>query len=120
MSSTLLQQQGGLRLTPVSYRGGGPALQNALSGQVPLFVPNVVIISQHIPAGALRPSASPRRRNAHLPGAETFSQQGFAAFKASTWWAFLGRAGTPPAILKRMEDALRGAFGERRVAGPHR
>lgn len=37
---------------------------------------------------------------------KSFAQQGFAGFGAPTWWAFLGRAGTPPGILKRMEDAL--------------
>ena len=55
VSTTLLQQQGGFGLVHVPYRGGGPAVQDAVSGQVPLFMSNVVIISQHIRAGTLRP-----------------------------------------------------------------
>ena len=55
VSTTLLQQQGGFSLVHVPYRGGGPAVQDAVAGHVPLFMSNVVIICQHIRAGTLRP-----------------------------------------------------------------
>jgi tripartite-type tricarboxylate transporter receptor subunit TctC len=116
VSTTLLQQQGGFRLTHVPYRGGGPALQDALSAQVPLFMSNVVIISQHIRAGTLRPlGVTTASETRHVPGVRSFAQQGFAGFEAPTWWAFLGRAGTPPAILKRMEEALHGTLANAEV-----
>lgn len=116
VSTTLLQQQGGFRLTHVPYRGGGPALQDALSAQVPLFMSNVVIISQHIRAGTLRPlGVTTAGETRHVPGVRSFAQQGFAGFEAPTWWAFLGRAGTPPAILKRMEEALHGTLANAEV-----
>ena len=116
VSTTLLQQQGGFRLTHVPYRGGGPALQDALSAQVPLFMSNVVIISQHIKAGTLRPlGVTTLGETRHVPGVQSFAQQGFSGFEAPTWWAFLGRAGTSPAILKRMEEALHGALANAEV-----
>ncbi len=116
VSTTLLQQQGGFRLSHIPYRGGGPALQDALSAQVPLFMSNVVIISQHIRAGTLRPlGVTTANETRHVPGVKSFAQQGFPGFEAPTWWAFLGRAGTPPAILKRMEDALHGALANAEV-----
>lgn len=116
VSTTLLQQQGGFALTHVPYRGGGPALQDALSGQVPLFMSNVVIISQHIRAGTLRPlGVTTAGETRHVPGVRSFAQQGFAGFEAPTWWALLGRAGTPPAILKRMEDAIQGTLANAEV-----
>ena len=98
------------------YRGGGPALQDALSGQVPLFMSNVVIISQHIRPGALRPPGVTNvGETRHVPSVPSFVQQGFAGFEAPTWWAFLERAGTPPSILKRVEDALHGALANAEV-----
>lgn len=116
MSTTLLQQQGGFRLTHVPYRGGGPALQDALSGQVPLFMSNVAVISQHMKAGTLRPlGVATTGKTRHMPGVKSFAQQGFPGFEAPTWWAFLGRAGTPPAILTRMEDALHAALANAEV-----
>ena len=107
VSTTLLQQLGDFKLTHVSYRGGGPALQDALSGQVPLFMSNVVIISQHIKAGTLRPlGVTTMGETRHVPGIKSFAQQGFADFEAPTWWAMLGRAGTPEPILRRMGEAV--------------
>ena len=103
----LLQQQGGFSLVHIPYRGGGPALQDAIAGQVPLFMSNVVIIGQHIKAGTLRPlGVTTAGATRHVPGVRSFAQQGFPGFDAPTWWAFLGRAGTPAPILARMQDAL--------------
>ena len=102
-----MQQLGDFKLTHVPYRGGGPALQDALSGQMPLFMSNVVIISQHIRAGTLRPlGVTTIGETRHVPGVKSFAQQGFAGFEAPTWWAMLGRAGTPEPILRRMSEAV--------------
>lgn len=107
VSTTLLQQQGGFKLVHVPYRGGGPAVQDAIAGQVPLFMSNVVIISQHIRAGTLRPlGVTTKGETRHVPGVQSFAQQGFGDFEAPTWWAFLGRAGTPEPILARMQEIL--------------
>jgi tripartite-type tricarboxylate transporter receptor subunit TctC len=107
VSTTLLQQQSGFRMTHVPYRGGGPAVQDAVAGHVPLFMSNVVIISQHIRAGVLRPlGVTTRTETRHVPGVQSFAQQGVGDFEAPTWWAFLGRAGTPEPILRRMQETL--------------
>jgi tripartite-type tricarboxylate transporter receptor subunit TctC len=68
---------------------------------------NVVIISQHIRAGTLRPlGVTTRGETRHVPGVRSFAQQGFGDFEAPTWWAFLGRAGTPEPILRRMQEVV--------------
>ncbi|MDB5374370.1 MAG: Tripartite-type tricarboxylate transporter, receptor component TctC [Belnapia sp.] len=116
VSTTLLQQQGDVSLVHVPYRGGGPAVQDAVSGQVPLFMSNVVIISQHIRAGSLRPlGVTTATESRHVPGVAPFAQQGFAGFDAPTWWAFLGRAGTPEPILVQMREALAKALSDPEV-----
>lgn len=107
VATTLLQQQGGFKLVHVPYRGGGPAVQDAVAGNVPLFMSNVVIISQHIRAGTLRPlGVTTEGETRHVPGVKSFAQQGFPGFVAPTWWAFLGRAGTPAPIMARMQAAM--------------
>jgi tripartite-type tricarboxylate transporter receptor subunit TctC len=107
VSTTLLTSEAGIRLTHVPYRGGGPAVQDAVAGNVPLFMSNVVIISQHIRSGVLRPlGVTTKEQTRHVPGVRSFAQQGLADFEAPTWWAFLGRAGTPEPIMRRMHEAL--------------
>lgn len=116
ISTTLLQQQNNFRITHVPYRGGGPAVTAAVAGEVPLFMTNVVIVSQHIRAGTLRPlGVTTRGENRHVPGTPSFAQQGFGDFEAPTWWAFFGRAGTPQPILDRMHAALTRALAEPEV-----
>ena len=116
VSTTLLTSQAGIKLTHVPYRGGGPAVQDAVAGNVPLFMSNVVIISQHIRSGVLRPlGVTTRGETRHVPGVRSFAQQGLGDFEAPTWWAFLGRAGTPEPILRRMHEALTRAVTDPQV-----
>jgi len=107
VSTTLLQQLGQFRLTHVPYRGGGPAVQDAIAGHVPLFMSNVVIISQHIKAGTLRPlGVTTKVPSPHVEGAPAFSQLGFPGFSAETWWMLLAPAKTDPGIVRSMHAAL--------------
>jgi len=107
VSTSLLQQQGNFRILHVPYRGGGPAVQDVVAGHVPLFMTNVVIVSQHIRAGTLRPlGVTTPGESRHVPGTRSFADQGFPGFEAPTWWAMLGRAGTPPALVRQMNEAL--------------
>ena len=113
ISTTLLQQQNNFRITHVPYRGGGPAVTAAVANEVPLFMTNVVIVSQHIRAGTLRPlGVTTRGETRHVPGVRSFAQQGFGDFEAPTWWAFLGRAGTPEPILIALQNAIRDAVND--------
>jgi tripartite-type tricarboxylate transporter receptor subunit TctC len=74
---------------------------------VPLFMTPIPPANQHIRSGALRPLAvTTGDRSRHVPGVQSFAQQGFEGFEAPTWWALLGRAGTPEPVLRRMSEAV--------------
>lgn len=113
VSTVLLQQRGGIKLLHVPYRGGGPALQDALAGHVPLFMSNIVIILQHIREGRLMPlgisTAAPSR---FLPQVPTIASQGFPGFEALTYWVMVGPAGIPDAINTRFNAALKQVLSE--------
>jgi tripartite-type tricarboxylate transporter receptor subunit TctC len=116
IATTLLQQQNNFKLTHVPYRGGGPAVTAAIGNEVPLFMTNVVIVSQHIRNGVLKPlGVTTRTESRHVPGAPSFAQQGFGDFEAPTWWALFGRAGTPQPIVDKMHAAISQAVNEPEV-----
>jgi len=107
IATVLLQQRGGFQLEHVPYRGGGPALQDALAGHVPLFMSNIVIILNHIRAGGLRPlGITQKTESRFLPGVVPFAQQGFADFEALTYWLLVGPARIAAPIVARMQQAV--------------
>ncbi|MDO5625661.1 MAG: tripartite tricarboxylate transporter substrate binding protein [Pseudomonadota bacterium] len=90
----------------VPYRGAGPAMQDLLGGQVDfMFDPGVGL--QHVRAGKLRLLAvgSPRRSPAY-PDVPTMDEVGLKGFDADTWFGFYAPAGTPVAIISRLNAEI--------------
>ena len=116
IATVLLQQRGGFELEHVPYRGGGPALQDALAGHVPLFMSNIVIILNHIRQGSLRPlGITQKTESRFLPGVIPFANQGFAGFEALTYWVLAGPARIPAPIVARMQQAVAQALQDANV-----
>ena len=106
----------GVRLTHVPYRGGAPALQDALAGNVPLFVTNAPVGGPHVRSGALKGfGVTTRERWRDLPGVPSFHELGFAGFEAPTWWGVFAPAGVPAPIRRRMEGELARILAEPEV-----
>ena len=113
IATVLLQQRGEFRISHVPYRGGGPALQDALAGHVPLFMSNIVITMPHMRANALKPlGVSTLADSRFLPGVPTFAAQGFPEFEALTYWIVVGPAGIPAPITQRFQQALAQVMAE--------
>ena len=102
-------QKGGgdLDFVHVPYRGGGPLLNDALGGNVPLSIGSVFLIKPHIDSKRLRALAvTTSKRSASLPDVPTVAESGYAGFDAPAWWAVLAPAKTPPEIVKRMSEEI--------------
>jgi tripartite-type tricarboxylate transporter receptor subunit TctC len=91
----------------VPYRGGAPALQDALAGNVPLFVTNAPVGGPHVRSAALKGLGVTTRTSwRDLPGVPSFHEIGFRDFEAPTWWGVLAPAGVPARIRHSMEEEL--------------
>jgi tripartite-type tricarboxylate transporter receptor subunit TctC len=107
VAMTLLGKNGGIDWTHVPYRGGGPLMNDAVAGHVPLSIGSVFVTKPHIDSGRLRPLAvTTTKRSPDLPNVPTLAESGYPGFEAPAWWAVLAPAKTPPEIVKRMNEAL--------------
>jgi tripartite-type tricarboxylate transporter receptor subunit TctC len=110
LGMVLMQRAANIQLTHVPYRGGGPLATSAMAGETDLAAATGTIFVEHLRQGVLRPLAvlGPRRRQG-LPDVPTMAEAGLPGVEAEAFWGILAPAGTPPAILARMEAAARRA-----------
>ena len=107
VAMTLLGKNGGIDWAHIPYKGGGPLMNDAVAGHVPLSIGSVFVTKPHIDSGRMRPLAvTSSKRSPDLPNVPTIAESGYPGFEAPAWWAVLAPAKTPPDILKRMNDAL--------------
>lgn len=107
LAMALLGKSGGLDFQHIPYKGGGPLMNDAVAGHVPLSIGSVFLTKPFIDSKRLRALAvTSVKRAPSLPGVPTLAESGFADFDAPAWWAILAPAKTPPEILKRMNDEL--------------
>jgi tripartite-type tricarboxylate transporter receptor subunit TctC len=117
LAITMLAKNAKLDLVHVPYRGGGPLMNDALAGHVPLAVGSVFLSKPHIDSGRLRALAvTTSQRSANLPNVPTVAESGFPGFDAPAWWAVLAPAKTPADIVQRMNDAINAALKSPEVA----
>lgn len=93
----------GTHIVHVPYRGAGPALSDAIGGQVELSMWTPLAVAPHVASGKLKALAvTGPHRLAALPQVPTFAEAGLPAFDHQAWQAVFAPAGTPPAIVDRL------------------
>jgi tripartite-type tricarboxylate transporter receptor subunit TctC len=107
----LLQNRTGIEVHHVAYRGGPPAMQDLLSGQVAAMFHTVGAVAPYVNAGKLRALAvAGRRREALLPDVPTMEEAGVRDFRGGTWFGLFAPRQTPAAILDRTHAAVQAAL----------
>ncbi|MGO4328178.1 Bug family tripartite tricarboxylate transporter substrate binding protein [Cupriavidus sp. 2TAF22] len=105
----LFADKSGGHLTHVAYKGSAPALQDVMAGQVDMMFDPVITTSPLIKGGKVKPLAiASQRRSAQLPEVKTLSELGVKGLDAGVWFGMVVKAGTPDAIISRLnEEALK-------------
>lgn len=102
-----LAQKAGFDWTHIPYRGGGPLMNDAVGGQVPLAIGSLFLVKPHADAGNVTPLAvTTTTRSPAMPNVPTIAESGFPGFDAPAWWAVIGPANIPAPIVTRFNDAL--------------
>ena len=106
-----LKQQSGAPLLHVPYKGSGPAITDLLGGQVQVFFDNEPSILPFVKSGKVKAVAvTGRQRSANLPDVPTMEEAGFKGFIIEPWFAIGAPAGTPPAVVDRLNAAFNRAL----------
>jgi tripartite-type tricarboxylate transporter receptor subunit TctC len=107
----LFQAAAGVKFVHVPYRGAAPAITDLLGGQVVAMFADAPVLMPHIQAGKLKAiGAASAIRNPMLPDVPTLREQGYADTVADNWYGLLAPAKTPPAIIAKLNQAVRAAL----------
>ena len=110
LAGELFAQAAGVKLTPVHYRGAGPALNDLLAGQVQaIFVGLGVVRSQ--PSVKVLAVSQPKRLAA-APDIPTSAEAGLPAFEVNTWFGVVAPRGTPEPIVNQLNRQMHAALDD--------
>jgi tripartite-type tricarboxylate transporter receptor subunit TctC len=100
----------GIKLTHVPFRGTGPLVTDLLGGHIKLGMSSITSVSQQIAAGKLKPYAmASLERSSVAPTIPTFKELGAGDVDGTIVYTLLAPAGTPPAIVAKLNEALNAA-----------
>jgi len=104
MSGELLKKMAGIDIVHVPYKGGGPAVQDLVAGQVPMGVLGSTPLIPHHRSGRIRIVAfTSKERFAPMPEIPTLHESGLAGFDTTQWLGILAPKGTPAEIISRVQ-----------------
>jgi tripartite-type tricarboxylate transporter receptor subunit TctC len=109
----LFQAAAGVKFVHVPYRGAAPAITDLLGGQVIAMFADAPVLMPQIRAGKLTALAiAAEQRNPVLPDVPTLAEEGYADTVTNNWYGLLAPAKAPPAIIARLNRAVRAALAD--------
>lgn len=111
LSGELFKNAAGIDMVQVSYKGGAPAIQDLLGGQIPAMFMDVPSSIQHVKAGRIKVLAvTTPKRSEQLPDVPTIAESGYPGFDSGSWFGVFAPTGTPPAVIAKLNAAIRDAM----------
>jgi tripartite-type tricarboxylate transporter receptor subunit TctC len=113
INMVLFESMTGLKLTPVHYKGGAPAVTDLLGGHVQSAFLSSQLVTQGIQAGRLRPLAvGSKARLKTYPDVPTVAESGVPGFEAVSWFGVWAPAGTPRDVVVKINADLQKVFAD--------
>jgi tripartite-type tricarboxylate transporter receptor subunit TctC len=108
LTAELFKAHTGTFVTHIPYRGGGPAQQDLLGGQVEMMFLSAVLAQPHVKAGKLRALAQTgAQRVPAYADTPTVAESGYRGFEVNSWVGLLAPSGTPRTVVDRLQSEVR-------------
>jgi tripartite-type tricarboxylate transporter receptor subunit TctC len=116
MAIEFFAKAAGIDLQHIPYKGGSPAITDAIGGQLPLVAVNALEVLPHVKSGKLKVLAvlSPTR-SVIYPDVPTIAESGFPGFEASVWYGFVAPAATPKPVVVKLHAEIQKALQTKEV-----
>jgi tripartite-type tricarboxylate transporter receptor subunit TctC len=110
-ATEIFMQQAGVEMLHVPYKGGAPALNDLMGGQIDMVFDTSPTALPYVKSGKLRALAiTSSQRSPLLPDVPTMKEAGFPAFEVVTWTGIAAPAGTPKPVIDKINAAIRTAL----------
>ena len=107
MAGELLKMETGIDILHVPYKGTVPAVADVMGGNVSMALANTLVALPHVKTGRLRGIAiTSAKRSAIAPDLPTIAESGVRGFESGTWYGFLAPAGTPRAVVAKLNGEI--------------
>ena len=117
LAMEMFKQRASVDIRAIPYRGGAPAFQDLLGGQISLAISGPTNCLPFIQTGQLRPIATTGlKRSTAAPNVPTFAESGMPGFELNEWWGVLAPNNTPPDIVVRLNKEINRAVQEAEVS----
>jgi tripartite-type tricarboxylate transporter receptor subunit TctC len=111
LAGELFKSMAKIDVVHVPYKGTTPAFTDLMGGQIQFLFPTSVSAWSHIQGGKLKALAiTSARRAPNLPDVPTVAESGLPGYEAAIWYGMLAPAGTPPAVVARLNAELQKAL----------
>lgn len=113
ISGEMLQKATGIKLTQITYRGTAPSVNDLLAGQIPLIIATTISVMPLIQTGKVQAIiTADQKRSSVLPNVPTLEESGHPGFDVESVAGLVAPSGTPPAIVKKISDAVQAVAQE--------
>ncbi len=114
IATELLRLKTGIPMRHIPYRGTAPAMNDLMGGQFTFFIDSATTGLKFASSGKVRALAiTSARRSPLAPDLPTVAESGVPGYEAYTWNALFAPAGTPPAVIAKVQTALNDALADR-------
>jgi len=113
----VLQAMTGARFNHIPYNGAGPAMNDVIGGHIDFMLAALSIVKGNVQAGKLRMiGVGSSHRSSEFPDVPTISESGAPGFEAKSWFGLVAPAGTPPDVIKKINQDVTKVISDRAFA----